>query len=51
MPPIQWVKLLQNKIDFGSISISDRIEDPVVVNPETDSNMALAKCDIDPESK
>ena len=49
MPPIQCVKLLQNKIDFGNDSISVRIEEPVVVNPETDSKKALINEGMAPE--
>jgi hypothetical protein len=49
IPPIQWVRLRQKSIDFGSDSMSVRMEDPVVVNPETDSKMAFGKCGIEPE--
>jgi hypothetical protein len=49
IPPIQCVKLLQNKIEFGNTSISVRIEAPVVENPETDSKYASMKDGIDPE--
>jgi hypothetical protein len=40
IPPIQWVKLLQNKIDFGRASISVKIDAPVVVKPDIDSKKA-----------
>jgi hypothetical protein len=40
IPPIQCVKLLQNAIPFGRISISVKIVDPVVVNPDTVSKNA-----------
>jgi hypothetical protein len=35
-------------MDFGSASISDRMEEPVVVNPDVDSKSALIKCGILP---
>jgi len=37
-PPIQWVADLQKSRPFGSASMSDKMDDPVVVNPETLSN-------------
>ena len=40
MPPIQWVKLRQIRIHFGSDSTSGKILAPVVVKPETVSNRA-----------
>ena len=40
IPPIQCVKLLQNKRPCPSGSTSDRIVAPVVVNPETVSKNA-----------
>ena len=40
IPPIQWVKDLQNRIPIGSASISVRMVDPVVVNPDTVSKNA-----------
>lgn len=43
IPPIQWVRLLQKRIDLGRLSISVKIEEPVVVKPETDSNHASVK--------
>jgi hypothetical protein len=36
-PPIQWVMLLQNRMDFGSISIFESIDAPVVVKPDAAS--------------
>ena len=50
MPPIHWRKDLQNRIPFGKLSIPlarfgsvsefPRIEAPVVVTPDIDSNHA-----------
>ena len=40
IPPIQWVKLLQNSIPCGRASTSVRMEDPVVVKPDTVSKNA-----------
>lgn len=40
MPPIQWEKLRQNREVWDRASSSLRMEDPVVVNPETISNTA-----------
>ena len=40
IPPIQWVKLLQNNIPLGSDSISVNIEAPVVVKPDDVSKNA-----------
>ena len=40
MPPSQWVKERQNNMDFGSASISARMEEPVVENPEQVSKKA-----------
>ena len=34
MPPSQWVKDRQNRMPLGRCSISVRMVDPVVVNPE-----------------
>ena len=39
-PPIHCVKLLQKRIECGSISTFLRIDDPVVVKPEVDSKKA-----------
>jgi hypothetical protein len=49
IPPIQWVILRQNKIDFGKDSISVSIDEPVVVNPDMDSKNALVNEGIAPE--
>jgi len=43
IPPIQCVKLLHKRIDLGRLSMSERIDDPVVVKPDTDSNSASLK--------
>ena len=51
MPPIQWVKLRQNKIDLGKISMSVRMDEPVVVNPEIDSKKASVNPGIVPENR
>jgi len=40
MPPIQCVRLRQKRIEYGSISTSLIIEEPVVDNPEVDSKNA-----------
>ena len=40
MPPIQWVKLRQKMMHRGTISTSVMTLEPVVVNPDTVSNMA-----------
>ena len=40
MPPIQWVKLRQNKPPMVRASTFGRILAPVVVKPEAVSNMA-----------
>jgi hypothetical protein len=47
-PPIQWVKLRQNKIEYGRDSTSGKIDAPVVVKPEHDSKNASIKEAIDP---
>jgi hypothetical protein len=49
IPPIQCVKLRQNKMDFGSASMSVKMEEPVVVNPDTDSKNALINEGMLPE--
>jgi hypothetical protein len=51
IPPIQCVKLLQNKMDFGSASMSVKMEDPVVVNPDADSKKAFINDGIAPEKR
>ena len=48
MPPIQCVKLLQKRIEYGMISTLVRIDDPVVVKPEEDSKKALMNDGIVP---
>ena len=48
MPPIQCVKLLQNKIQRGRASTSLKMLAPVVVNPETVSNRASTGFVMDP---
>ena len=40
MPPIQWVKLRQNRLHFDSTSTLFKILAPVVVSPEIVSNSA-----------
>ena len=40
IPPIQWEKLLQNRLVWDRASTLSRMEDPVVVNPDTISNRA-----------
>ena len=40
MPPIQWVKLRQNRMPMGRLSTSASTEAPVVVKPDTVSNRA-----------
>jgi hypothetical protein len=47
-PPIQCVKLRQNRIEYGKDSTSGRIEDPVVVKPDDDSKNASTNEGIDP---
>jgi hypothetical protein len=51
IPPIHWIKLRQNKRDFGMASISVKIEAPVVVSPETDSKKADEKSGIADENQ
>jgi hypothetical protein len=51
IPPIQCVRLLQNKIDFGRISMSVRMDDPVVVKPDTDSKNASINEGMAPERR
>lgn len=41
MPPTQWVKLRQNRIPRGRASISVRMEEPVVVKPDTLSKKSV----------
>lgn len=40
MPPMKTVKLRQKRTERGSDSISERMEEPVVVKPEAVSKMA-----------
>ena len=49
MPPSQWAKERQKRIDFGRDSISDRIDAPVVVKPEQDSKKASTGDGMAPE--
>ena len=51
MPPIQWVRLRQNRTPCGSPSISVRIDAPVVVSPETVSKNAFVNDGIAPERR
>jgi hypothetical protein len=46
IPPNQCVRLRQKRIEYGSISTSLRIEEPVVVNPDVDSKKASIKVGI-----
>ena len=48
MPPIQWVKLRQNRLHRDSASTSLKMLAPVVVNPEIVSNSASVKLGISP---
>ena len=48
MPPIQCVKLRQNRPERDRLSMSFRIEAPVVVKPETVSKNASMKRGISP---
>ena len=48
IPPIQCVKLRQNNTPFGTISISFKIEAPVVVNPDMVSKKAFVILGIAP---
>ena len=48
IPPIQWVKLLQKRIQRGTTSTFVRTLDPVVVNPDTASNNASTGFGITP---
>ena len=50
MPPIQWVKLRQNRIPLGSPSTAGRMLAPVVVKPETVSNRASTGFGMQPVS-
>jgi hypothetical protein len=48
IPPIQCVKLLQNRIENGSISTFFKIDDPVVEKPEVDSKNASINDGMEP---
>ena len=48
IPPIQCEKLRQNSIHFGRLSTSGRILAPVVVKPDTISNIASTGLGITP---
>ena len=50
MPPIQWVKLRQNRTPLGSPSTAGRMLAPVVVKPDTVSNMASTGLGMQPVS-
>ena len=50
MPPIQWVKLRQNKMPLGRLSTSGRMLAPVVVKPDTVSNRASTGLGMQPVS-
>ena len=43
MPPSHWMKLRQSSSPRLKPSMSVKIDDPVVVNPETDSKKASTK--------
>ena len=49
IPPSHWMKLLQINRPRLSPSMSVRIDEPVVVNPETDSKNASTKVKEGPE--
>ena len=51
MPPSHWVRPRQRRMLGLSSSMSVRIEAPVVVNPEADSNRAEAGSAISPLSR
>jgi hypothetical protein len=48
IPPIQWVRLRQNKMLFGKDSTSVRMVAPVVVKPDMVSKKASVKEGIVP---
>lgn len=48
IPPTQCVKLRQNRLHRANASTSVKILDPVVVNPETVSNIASTTDGISP---
>ena len=51
MPPIQGVKLLQNRTQWDRTSTSARMLAPVVVKPDTVSNRASTGWLMDPVSR
>jgi hypothetical protein len=48
IPPIQCVRLLQNRIEKGRISTFFRIDEPVVEKPEVDSKNASTNDGMEP---
>ena len=48
MPPMKTVKLRQKRTERGSDSISERMEEPVVVKPEAVSKMASGMDEMAP---
>lgn len=50
MPPIQWVKLRQNRMPMGRLSTSASTDAPVVVKPDTVSNSASMGSGMAPDS-
>jgi hypothetical protein len=48
MPPIQCVRLRQNRIENGSISTFFKIDEPVVEKPDVDSKKASTNDGMDP---
>ena len=51
MPPSQWVRLRQSSSPRGWASMSDRMDAPVVVNPDMDSKKASVKESNPPRAK
>ena len=51
MPPIHWVNERYTKRLCGSSSGRERMEEPVVVKPLTDSKTASVKEPIQPEKR
>ena len=49
MPPSHWIKLRQTRSPGLSPSMSVRIDEPVVVNPEIDSKQASTNKKSGPE--
>ncbi len=50
IPPIQWVRLRQNRIPWEMLSMSVRVVAPVVVKPDMVSKNASVKEGMAPES-